>query len=227
MLAREPRRPPEMTRPQERLSWRSPNIDVYRRAELFGRYGSRSATRRRMALGLLFLDPKRVMLLGPVEINLTRSHRIECALHADRANIDVSYHRSNEEHGDHGMDHGPELKCRDVGRKIWEQQEPAGHRHQRSADDHDPENALLASVEAPGRRMLAFGQDATALLEPLQIDLPGNVILDPDQEHDDEAEHERERQIIMGEFGVSRHGRERLRTEQRQNQDATEADVQA
>src|SRR5882724_1830183 len=204
-----------------------PNVKVYRPAELFGRHGPRSASRRRTVLGLHFLDPERVMLFGPVEIHLTRSHRIERALHPDGADVDVSQHGGDEEHGDHGMDHGPELQHRDVGRKVWEQQEPAGHRHQRSADDHDPENAFLAGVEAPGWRMLAFGQDATALLEPLQIDLAGNVILDPDQEHDDEAEHERERQIVMGVFGVGRHGRESFRTEQRQNQDTTEADVQA
>src|ERR1700686_2196476 len=75
--------------------------------------------------------------------------------------------------------------------------------------------------------MLALEQDAAALLEPLQVDLPGNVILDPDHEHDHEAEHEREREIVMGQFGVSRHGRESLGAEQRQNEDTAEADVQA
>ena len=75
--------------------------------------------------------------------------------------------------------------------------------------------------------MLAVGQDTAALFDPLQIDHSRNVILDPDQEHDHEAEHERKRQIVMGVFGVSRHGRERFGAEQRHNQDTAKADIEA
>ena len=64
---------------------------------------------------------------------------------------------------------------------------------------------------------LPFEQHAAALLEPFQVELAWNVILDPDQEHDREPEHERERQIVVREFCVSRHGREGFGTKQRQN----------
>src|SRR5882724_13688462 len=75
--------------------------------------------------------------------------------------------------------------------------------------------------------MPAFEQDAAALLEPFQIELAGNVILDPDQEHDDQAEHERERQVVMRELCVVRHRREAIGAKQRQNENTAEADVQA
>src|SRR5882757_11172013 len=143
-------------------------------APSLGRYRAGVASRRRAALGLLLLDPERVMLLGPVEIDLAGAHRVERALHSDRADIDVRQHDGDEAHRDHGMNHGPDLQRRDIAWKVREQHEPAGHRHQRAADDHDPEDAFLAGIETPGRRMLAVGQDATALLDPQPIDLAWN-----------------------------------------------------
>src|SRR6478609_11212377 len=86
----------------------------YMSAPSFGRHGPRGASRRRMALGLLFLDPERVMLFCPVEIHLAGAHRIERALHPDRADVDVRQHGGDEQHRDHGMDHGPELQRRHV-----------------------------------------------------------------------------------------------------------------
>jgi len=163
----------------------------------------------------------------PGAIDLAGAHRVKRAFHADRADIDMRQHGGDEEHRDHGMDHRPELQRRHVGRKVREQQEPARQRHQRPADDHDPENALLPGIEALGRWMPAVPQDAAALLDPYRIEPAGNVILDPDQEHDHEAEHERERQIVVGVFRVSRHGREGFRTKQRQNENAAEADIEA
>src|ERR1700687_6087083 len=95
-------------------------LQAFVRTELFGGHDSRNASRRRVAFCLLFLDPERVMLPGPVEIHLARSHRIERAFHPDGADIDVSHHGRNEEHGDHGMDYGPELQRRHIGRKVRE-----------------------------------------------------------------------------------------------------------
>src|SRR5262249_26794876 len=115
------------------------------------------ARRRSAVLCLLFLDPARVMLPGPVEIDLTGPHGVEGPLHSDGADMDMRQQGGNEEHGDHGVDHGPELQRWDGGRKVGEYQEPAGNRHQRTADDHDPENTLLPGVKALRRWMLADG----------------------------------------------------------------------
>src|SRR3954454_9919763 len=71
-------------------------------ASLFGRHDARSVSRWRADLGLLLLNPERVMLPGPVEIDLAGAHRIERALHADCADIDVSQHGGDEQHGYHG-----------------------------------------------------------------------------------------------------------------------------
>ena len=75
--------------------------------------------------------------------------------------------------------------------------------------------------------MLAIGQDATALLDPLPIDVARDVILDPDQEHDHQTEHERKRQIIVRDLGIARHRRKRVRAEQRHDQHPPEADIEA
>src|SRR5258706_1317112 len=88
--------------------------------ELFRRHRAGGARRRRMAFCLFFLDPERVMLPGPVEIDLAGPHRVECALHPDGADIDVSQHHGDQEHGDYGMDHGPELQCGHIAGKVWE-----------------------------------------------------------------------------------------------------------
>src|SRR5882724_10579486 len=70
----------------------------------FGRHRSRGASRRRVTLGLFFLDPERVMFPRPVEIDLAGAHRIERAFHPDRADVDVRQHGGDEEHRDHGVD---------------------------------------------------------------------------------------------------------------------------
>src|SRR5437870_1692961 len=83
----------------------SPSTLTFRTGS-FGRHGPRGH-RGCLALGLRFLDPERVMFPGPVQIHLARSHRLERAFHPDRADIDVSQHGGDEQHGDDGMDHGP------------------------------------------------------------------------------------------------------------------------
>src|ERR1043165_4422142 len=64
--------------------------------QLFGWDGMRRAIGRRACLLLLFLYPERVMLLGPVQIDLAGAHPIKSAFHADRADIDVRQHRGDE-----------------------------------------------------------------------------------------------------------------------------------
>src|SRR5437868_6508347 len=92
----QPRRWPQTAKLQEKLSWCS--LKSACAAESFGRHGSRRASRRHVPLVRLFLQPERVMFLGQIDIDLTGPHRLECTLHADRADVDMSQHGGDEEH---------------------------------------------------------------------------------------------------------------------------------
>src|SRR5581483_9775684 len=78
---------------------------------------------------LLLFQPEAVMLPGPVHVDLADAHRLEGALHADRADVDVGEHGGDKQHR-HGAvnDLGP-LHSRHVGGVEREHQEIAGHRH--------------------------------------------------------------------------------------------------
>ena len=134
--------------------------------------------------------------------------------------------RGDEQHGDHRMDDGPELQRGDVGGKVGEQQEPAGHRHQRAEDNHDPEHPLLAGIEPRRRGMLAVAQQPAAFLDPGPIKPVREIVLDPDQKHHRHAEHEREGEIVMRDLAPRRHRGEGIGAEQRQDQRASETDVE-
>src|SRR4051812_33899956 len=97
----QPRRRLQTATLQGKLSW-CPLRSTYA-TELFGRHGLRRASRRHVALVQLFLQPERVMFLGQIDIDLTGPHRLECTLHADGADVDMSQHGGDEEHGDHGV----------------------------------------------------------------------------------------------------------------------------
>src|SRR4051794_6237954 len=86
----------------------------------FCRHSARGGSRSGLALGLRLLDPERMMFPGPVEIHLTCAHGVKRAFHPDRADIDVRQHRGDEQHGDDGMDNGPELQPRNVARQVRE-----------------------------------------------------------------------------------------------------------
>src|SRR6266536_2774802 len=77
---------------------------------LLGRGGVRGCGCR---AGLLLRDPERMVLLGPVEVDLPAAHRIERPLHAERADIDVRQHGGDEQHGEHA-----------VGRCSWLKKPP-------------------------------------------------------------------------------------------------------
>ena len=51
--------------------------------------------------GILFFEPKAVVLPGPIDIDGAAAHRLESSLHADGADVDMRQHRSNEEYRDH------------------------------------------------------------------------------------------------------------------------------
>src|SRR4051812_40594875 len=75
--------------------------------------------------------------------------------------------------------------------------------------------------------MLAVAQKSAALLDPRPVEPVRKIILDPDQKHHRHAEHEREREIVMRDLTPPGHGREGIGAEQRQDQRASEADVEA
>src|SRR5437588_9737616 len=131
---------------------------------LFGRYwpdGFAFALR-------LFRKPQIVVFLGPVYVDGTFAHRFEGALHADGTDIDVPQHEGDESGGGHAMDHFSALHGIDRGAIEREHEQISRHCYKRSAENHDPINQLLTSVEAVRRRMF-IADDATALFEPLNI----------------------------------------------------------
>src|SRR5262249_27062336 len=57
--------------------------------------------RSRPVLRKQVFEPEIVMLLRPVVIHLASPHRLERALHSERADIDVTWDQGDEQHGDH------------------------------------------------------------------------------------------------------------------------------
>ena len=49
------------------------------------------------ALGELLLEPEVVVLLGPIEIDLTSPHGFECALHTDGTDVNVAENEGDEQ----------------------------------------------------------------------------------------------------------------------------------
>ena len=91
------------------------------------------------------------------------------------------------------------LHVLDVGAIEREHQHIATHRDCRAAENDDPVDHLLAAVEAVGRRMV-MPDDAAAALEPFDIDPIRDVAGDPHEEDQNDAEREREAQIVVRVF---------------------------
>ena len=68
--------------------------------------------------------------------------------------------------------------------------------------------------------------EAAALLEPLDVDLIRDIVLDPNDRDQNEAEHEREAHEIVGVFGGLRERAKGVRSDQRQQQLLPEGDVE-
>src|SRR5262244_2888937 len=129
-------------------------------------------------------DPETMMLLGPIEVDGAIPHRFDCALHADRSDVDVRQHDGHEQHRYHAMDHLDDLHAGDVGDVKWKHQQIAGGRHDAAAEHDDPVDHLLAGIEPVGRRMF-MPDNATAFLKPLDVHAIGNIAGKPHQEDDD------------------------------------------
>src|ERR1700722_16421787 len=72
------------------------------------------ATVSQLSTSLFLGEPLIVVLLGPIEIDLTRTHRFERAFHAERADIDVRDDHCDKHNGDEGMHHLRDLHSRDA-----------------------------------------------------------------------------------------------------------------
>src|SRR5688572_24470167 len=46
----------------------------------------------------LLLQPQAMVLARPVDVDLTRAHRLEGAFHADRTDVDMAKHRGDKQH---------------------------------------------------------------------------------------------------------------------------------
>src|SRR5258707_11598439 len=98
------------------------------------------------------------MLLRPVEIDLAGRHRLEGALHAERADVDMRDDHRDEQNGDYGVDDLRELHARDISH--------AERKHQSISPDNEghpsakgkPKNQLLAGVETPRGRPLRLNE---------------------------------------------------------------------
>src|SRR6266849_5811382 len=119
-----------------------------------------------------------MMLFHPINIHAAPTHRLECTLHADRADVDVAEHGSDEQHGNDAMDHLGILHR--LNRRSVEQKyhDIAADGHRAAAQHHDPVDQLLAGVETVGRRMVV-PDHATAALKPFDIDAVGDIAGDP------------------------------------------------
>src|SRR5437899_7652887 len=127
------------------------------------------------------------MLLRPVEIDLAGGHRLEGALHTERADVDVGDDNRNEQDGDHGMHDLCDLHPRDISHIERENQQTTRNNDRRSSAKRKPKHQLFAGIETPRRRMFR-SDEAAALLDPVDVDLSREVVLYPECYNKREAE---------------------------------------
>src|ERR1700758_533463 len=150
-----------------------------------------------------------MMLLYPVEIDLTGSHSLEGAFHAERANVNMTEDQGDEEHGDDGVQDLRDLHPEDVRDVEREQQQISRSGDGDAREESDPEHGLFARIESPRRRMLRFDETA-ALPEPIDVHFSRDVVLEPHRNDEDEADDERKAREIMHVFGGLREAAERV-----------------
>src|SRR6266403_984955 len=179
-----------------------------------------------MLLGQLLFEPEVVMLLRPVEIDLAGRHGLEGALHSECTAVDMTNDHRNKQNGDNGVYDLRDLHPRDI-RHVE-------RKHQKISRDNDghcsakgkPKHQLLAGIETPRRRVLRFDEAAT-LLDPIDVDLLRDVVLNPDRDNQYESDNERGADEIVRVLGDLRLAAERLGSDHWQQQDLAEYDVQA
>src|SRR5216684_6477148 len=174
----------------------------------------------------LFFEPNVVMLLRPVEIDIAGRHRLEGALHAERADVDMSNDHRDEQNGDYGVDDLRELHACDISHVERKHQQISRDNDCHSSAQGKPKHQLLAGIETPRWRVLRFDEAAT-LLDPFDVDLLRDVVLHPDRDNQYESDNERGADEIVRVLGDLRHAAERFRSDHWQQQDLAERDVQA
>src|ERR1700680_3628034 len=163
-------------------------------------------TRRaaRLATAKLLLDPEAMMRLRPIEVDFARAHGLEGPFHAERANVDVREDRRDEQDTDRSVQDLRPLHHTDREPTVErEHKNVAGDRHGEAAEHYHPEHHLLAGIEAARRRM-PIADDTAALFDPLDVDPLRDIVLYPEDEHQEHAEREREAQIVVGVLGGER-----------------------
>jgi hypothetical protein len=107
--------------------------------------------------------PEVVMLLRPVEIDLSGAHGFERALHPERADIDVTQNQGDEQNSHDGMYYLRQLHLGDVSSERRKQQQKPRHGDRDAGSKGKPIDELLAEVKASGGRMLVFDETAALL----------------------------------------------------------------
>src|SRR6266576_278044 len=130
-----------------------------------------------------------MMLLRPVEIDLAGRHGLEGALHSERADVDMSNDDRDEQNGDYGVDDLRELHACDIRHVERKYQQISRDNDGHSGAQGKPEHQLLAGIETPRWCVLRFDEAAT-LLDPFDVDLLRNVVLNPDRGDKCEADDE-------------------------------------
>src|SRR6266404_4550712 len=74
-------------------------------------------------------------------------------------------------------------------------------------------------------RVFRFDETA-ALLEPFNIDLPGDIVLEPHPHDQENSEHERKGREVVCVFGDLREGAERVGSDQGSQEQLSESDVE-
>src|SRR6476620_7451721 len=177
-------------------------------------------------LAQLFFEPEVVMLLRPVEIDIAIGHGLERTLHSERADVDMRDDNRDEQNGDYGVDDLRELHPRDIRHVERKHQQISRDNNCHSSAQGKPKHQLLARIETPRWCVLRFDEAAT-LLDPFDVDLLRDVVLNPDRDNQHEADDERGADEIVGVLGDLRLAAERLGPDHWQQQDLAERDVQA
>src|SRR5258705_3443999 len=109
------------------------------------------------------------MLLRPVEVDIAGRHGLEGALHAERADVDMSNDNRDEQNGDYGVDDLRELHPRDIRQVERKHQEISRDDNCHSGAKRKPKHQLLAGIETPRWCVLRLDEAAT-LPDPFDVD---------------------------------------------------------
>src|SRR5690242_18964539 len=106
-----------------------------------------------------------MVFLGPIDIDSPGPHGLESTLHADRADINAHNHGLNIQHGVDDVRDMSNLHALAVRAIDWKHQHVAAYRDSRAAEDDDPIDILLCSVDTVRWRVIIF-DDAAAAPDP-------------------------------------------------------------